>query len=228
MVNPSPLIEVRRSARRRRTVSAYRDGDKIVVLMPARISRAEERRLVAEMVDKVTQREANHAVSGARASDRALLRRAAELSGSYLDGRARPAGVRWVHNMNSRWGSCTTADRTIRLSHRLQSMPSWVIDYVLMHELAHLLEPGHGPTFWQWVNRYPRTERARGYLEGVAMAAQLPGLSSVDSSEPELDWLCESPPAGGWSPASPGAVASGVASPASRSRSGIDSSGDFP
>ena len=182
MVDPSPLVEVRRSTRRRRTVSAYRDGDKIVVLMPARISRSEERRLVAEMVDKVTRREATYAASGPRASDQALLRRAAELSGSYLDGRARPAGVRWVRNMNSRWGSCTTSDRTIRLSHRLQAMPSWVIDYVLVHELAHLLEAGHGPAFWQWVNRYPRTERARGYLEGVAMAAQLPELSSADSS----------------------------------------------
>jgi predicted metal-dependent hydrolase len=244
MVHPSPLVEIRRSARRRRTVSAYRDGDKIVVLMPARISRSEERRLVAEMVDKVTRREANYAASGPRASDQALLRRAAELSGSYLDGRARPAGVRWVRNMNSRWGSCTTADRTIRLSHRLQAMPSWVIDYVLLHELAHLLESGHGPAFWRWVNRYPRTERARGYLEGVAMAAQLPGLSSADSSD--ADWACDPSPAGDPSPAallsraellSPagstgsGASAGRVASPGRRSKSaksGTESSGDFP
>ncbi|MEO7289487.1 MAG: M48 family metallopeptidase, partial [Jatrophihabitantaceae bacterium] len=177
MVDPAPLVEVRRSARRRRTVSAYRDGEKIIVLMPARIGRAEEQRLIAEMVELVTSREAKHARTGPRRSDQALLSRAGELSGQYLDGRARPASIRWVRNMNSRWGSCTTTDRTIRLSHRLQSMPSWVIDYVLVHELSHLIEPGHGPAFWAWVNRYPRTERARGYLEGVAMAAQLPGLS---------------------------------------------------
>lgn len=189
MVDPAQQVEVRRSARRRRTVSAYRDGNKIVVLMPARVTRSDERRLVAEMVELVTRREANR--SRVRSGDATLLRRSAELSARYLDGRAEPLSVRWVSNMRSRWGSCTMADRTIRLSDRLQSMPAWVIDYVLLHELTHLLEPGHGTEFWRWVNRYPRTERARGYLEGVAVAAQLPGLSCGSSdpdepSEPEL------------------------------------------
>jgi len=184
MVDPSPLIEVRRSARRRRTVAAYRDGDKIIILMPARTSKAEERRLIAEMVERVTRREARLASSGARAGDTQLLSRARQLSQAYLDGRPQPLSVRWVTNMNHRWGSCTTGDRTIRLSHRLQSMPSWVIDYVLVHELCHLLEPAHGAAFWAWAQRYPRTERARGFLEGVALAAQLPELSDCDSPEP--------------------------------------------
>ena len=178
-----PTVEVRRSARRRRTVSAYRDGDTIIVLVPARLSRTEEKRLVDEMVAKVSSREARYASSGPRSGDEALTIRAAQLSRDHLEGRARPASVRWVRNMNSRWGSCTTTDGTIRLSHRLQSMPSWVIDYVLVHELSHLLEPGHGPQFWAWVDRYPRTERARGFLDGVAMAAQLPELSSCESGE---------------------------------------------
>jgi predicted metal-dependent hydrolase len=64
-------------------------------------------------------------------------------------------------------------DRTIRLSNRLQGMPSWVVDYVLVHELAHLLVPGHGPDFWALVDVFPRTERARGYLEGVSATAGL-------------------------------------------------------
>jgi hypothetical protein len=161
-------------------VSAYRDGDKIVVLMPARMTKADEQRLVAELVGKITSREAAQAIKGPRASDRALLRRSVELSELYLDGQASPASVRWVTNMDRRWGSCTPVDGSIRLSHRLQPMPSWVIDYVLVHELSHLLESGHGARFWSWVDRYPRTERARGYLEGVAMAAQLPGLSFCD------------------------------------------------
>jgi predicted metal-dependent hydrolase len=75
--------------------------------------------------------------------------------------------------MASRWGSCTTGDGTIRLSDRLQSMPVWVIDYVLLHELAHLLEPGHNARFWQLVDRFPKSERAKGYLEGIAAAANL-------------------------------------------------------
>jgi predicted metal-dependent hydrolase len=182
------LIEVRRSARRRRTVSAYRDGDKIIVLLPARMTKADEIRLITEMVERVTKREASLAARGPRANDLALSTKAAQLSRLYLDNLAQPRTVRWVRNMEHRWGSCTPSEGTIRLSHRLQTMPQWVIEYVLVHELCHLLEPGHGPRFWAWANRYPRTERARGFLEGVALAAQLPGLSSCESSdEPDSD-----------------------------------------
>ncbi|MCW2522876.1 MAG: SprT-like family protein [Frankiales bacterium] len=166
-------------------MSAYREGDRIVVLLPARTTKADEARLVSEMVERITAREAKLAVRGPRASDAALTARAAELSRAYLEGRARPDSVRWVRNMQHRWGSCTPAERSIRLSHRLQSMPQWVIDYVLVHELAHLLEGGHGPRFWAWVDRYPKTERARGFLEGVALAGQLPGGSSGEESDDE-------------------------------------------
>jgi predicted metal-dependent hydrolase len=162
-------IEVRRSTRRRRTVSAYRDGGKIVVLIPSRFTRAEEARWVTEMVERLD--------AGARrrrgAGDTELARRAAELSTAYLGGKARPASVRWVGAMRTRWASCTPADGTIRVSERLREMPHWVRDYVLVHELAHLLVPGHGPDFWALVQRYPRTERARGYLDGVSAAAHL-------------------------------------------------------
>ncbi|CAN5525513.1 M48 family metallopeptidase [soil metagenome] len=193
----TPLVEVRRSARRRRTVSAYRDGDTIVVLLPARLTKADERRLVGEMVAKVTDREEALRIRGPRSSDAALARRAAELSRAHLDGRARPSSVRWVTNMRHRWGSATPSDGTIRLSHRLRSMPEWVIDYVLVHELSHLIEGGHGPEFWAWANRYPRTERARGFLEGVALSGQLPAVpdSGSDSgfdfdSEPDAPGPC--------------------------------------
>ncbi|HSV68167.1 MAG TPA: M48 family metallopeptidase [Mycobacteriales bacterium] len=169
---PDDPVEVRRSSRRRRTVSAYRDGDRVVVLIPARFSKAEERRWVAEMVARLKARDARRS-NGPRASDIALLGRARQLSGQYLGGRADPDSVRWVGNMSTRWGSCTPMDRTIRVSSRLRDMPGWVLDYVLVHELAHLQVPGHGPDFWELVGRYPRTERARGYLEGVAAAAQL-------------------------------------------------------
>ena len=164
---PAP-VEVRRSTRRRRTVSAYRDGDRTVVLIPARMTRTEERRWVSVMLERLARQDAR-----LRPSDDELMARARDLSSKHLEGRARPSSVRWVTNQGSRWGSCTPADRTIRLSTRLQGMPSWVVDYVLVHELAHLLEAGHGPAFWTLVERYPRTERARGYLEGVSATAEL-------------------------------------------------------
>lgn len=164
----APVVEVRRSRNRRRTVAAYRDDDKVVVLVPARFTRAEEQEWVATMLARLERSEKRR-----RPSDSGLARRAAGLSEKYLDGQAVPQTVRWVDNQNSRWGSCTPSDRSIRLSTRLQGMPSWVIDYVLVHELSHLMETGHTPAFWSWVDRYPRAERAKGFLEGVAAASHL-------------------------------------------------------
>ncbi|WP_240957223.1 MULTISPECIES: M48 family metallopeptidase [Streptomyces] len=175
---PADAVEVRRSTRRRRTVSAYREGDRTVVLIPARMSEAEERRWVRVMLDKLAAQESRRTPD-----DSELGRRATRLSEQYLAGRARPATVRWVTNQNSRWGSCTPAEGSIRLSHRLQGMPEYVVDYVLLHELAHLLVPGHGPDFWRLLETYPRTERARGYLEGVVAAERLPQLPAARPGE---------------------------------------------
>jgi predicted metal-dependent hydrolase len=182
---PRPRVEVRRSARRRRTVSAYRAEDgTVVVLLPARMSRAEEQEWVEVMLARVQRSERRR-----RPSDVDLARRAAQLSERYLEGLARPRSVRWVTNQQQRWGSCTPADSSIRLSARLQGMPAWVVDYVLLHELAHLLETGHTPTFWRLVERYPRAERARGFLEGMALAS---GLEAYGEPSPgELDELAQ-------------------------------------
>lgn len=167
-------VEVRRSARRRRTVSAYREGDRTVVMIPARMSSDEEQRWVGVMLDKLAAQESKRMLG-----NRELVERAALLSEQYLNGQARPASVRWVTNQNTRWGSCTPAEGSIRLSHRLRGMPEYVIDYVLLHELAHLLVPGHGPRFWEILEAYPRTERARGFLEGAVAADRLPHLPAT-------------------------------------------------
>jgi predicted metal-dependent hydrolase len=138
-------------------------------MMPAGLSAAEEQEWIATVLERLERREQRR-----HPSDAGLFARGRELAVRYLDGRVAPASVRWVANQHSRWGSCTPEDGTIRLSVQLRGMPAWVIDYVLLHELVHLIEPGHGPAFWKLVNRYPKTERARGYLEGVAATAGLP------------------------------------------------------
>ena len=167
-VPDTDVVEVRRSARRRRTVTAYRELGRTVVLIPAAFSPAEERRWVAQMVAKLqTREERRHRSLG---GDVERMARARALAAAHLDGAAEPASVRWVENQHRRWGSCTPADRSIRLSGRLRSMPEYVVDYVLVHELAHLLEAGHDERFWALVARYPRAERARGFLEGVELA----------------------------------------------------------
>ena len=159
-------------------VSARREGETVIVFIPGWMSDSEERRWVDEMVRRLEQSEARKRSPG-RAGDEALKRRSMELSRRYLDGAAVPSSVRWVRPMRTRWASCTPVDGTIRISERLRDTPGWVVDYVLVHELAHLLEPGHDAKFWAWVHRYPRAERAMGYLEGLSAAAGL-GLIGID------------------------------------------------
>ncbi|WP_374999964.1 M48 family metallopeptidase [Aeromicrobium sp. CTD01-1L150] len=156
-------VEIRRSARRKRNVTARREDGRIVVLMPAHLSPEEERRHVAALVAKLEARERRMQLS-----DDDLLARAHRLSARYLDGEAVPTSVRWVGNQDKRWGSCTVLEGSIRLSDRMIGMPDWVVDAVLVHELAHLLEPNHGPGFKALVERYPHHLKAEGFLRGVA------------------------------------------------------------
>ena len=153
-------IEVRRSARRKRTISAKLDKGSLIVYLPAGMSRAEE----AEWVEKMRGRmEAQHRRKALN-SGADLERRARELNASYFDSALRWKSVVYVTNQRDRYGSCTFDDATIRISDVVADMPAWVRDYILIHELSHLLVPDHSQEFWSLVERYPLTERARGFL----------------------------------------------------------------
>lgn len=161
----APEVEVRRSDRRHRTVSArLRDG-RLVVYLPARMSRAEEARWVETMLKRFEDRSLRTRLN----TEGDLQRRAAELNREYFGGRLKWTSLKYVTNQNSRYGSCSPADASIRISSALAEMPRWVRDYVLVHELAHLVEANHSKEFWALVNRYPLTERARGYLIAKGM-----------------------------------------------------------
>ena len=165
-------------------VSARREGDTVVVFIPGWMSDSEESRWVDEMVRRLERSEARRR-SPARTGDDALGRKAAELSRRYLEAQALPTSVRWVPPMRTRWASCTPADSTIRISERLRDVPAWVLDYVLVHELTHLRSDtltAQDPAFHALVDRYPRSERAMGYLEGLSAAAGL-GLAGVDGED---------------------------------------------
>lgn len=157
-------VEVRRSSRRRKTISAEIVGEALIVSVPERLSKAEEQQWVARMTERMSERKRRDRLN----TTGDLERRAAELADRYLDG-IRPSGVEWVTNQRSRWGSCCPEDGTIRLSLALSSYPRWVCDYVIVHELAHLVVPDHSARFWELVNRYPMTERARGFLIAKGM-----------------------------------------------------------
>ena len=166
-------VEIRRSKRRRKTVNARLEGGVLIIQAPARMSDGELAPIIANLRGRLARR-----TRPVPQSDEALEKRARALNRRYFDGRLTWRSIRYVTNQTKRYGSCTPAEGTIRLSHRLATMPTWVRDYVIVHELAHLEEANHGPRFWELVNRYPRTERARGYLMAV-------GLEEDEDTPPE-------------------------------------------
>jgi predicted metal-dependent hydrolase len=157
-------VEVRRSRRRKKTVSAEIVGDALVLSVPDRLSRAEEHEWVRVMASRLSERRRRDRLN----SDGALMRRAIELADRYVEG-VRPSDIQWVTTQKSRWGSCSPEDGSIRLSLALADYPTWVRDYVIVHELAHLIVPDHSAPFWALVERYPFTERARGFLLAKGM-----------------------------------------------------------
>jgi predicted metal-dependent hydrolase len=158
-------IQILRSARRHKTISARLQGDTLIVRLPAGLAPAEEQKWVDRMAERATKAHRRAELNG----DDQLQRRAQELNRRYFEGKLHWSSLRFVTNQNSRMGSCSPADRSIRLSHRLAEMPDWVLDYVLVHELAHLLQANHSPRFWRLVNRFPLAERARGFLIAKGM-----------------------------------------------------------
>lgn len=159
-------VKIVRSQQRVKTVSARAVDGVFVVQAPAHMSDADLQPVIDKLLKRWQGRQARSSLD-----DAVLERRARELNQQYFGGKLRWQSIRWVSNQNSLHGSCTPSQGTIRISHRLAAMPTFVRDYVLMHELAHLLEANHGPRFWRLVNQFPRTERARGYLMGAGLVA---------------------------------------------------------
>jgi predicted metal-dependent hydrolase len=157
-------VEVRRSTRRKKTISAEIVGEALIISIPERMSRAEEQEWVARMSQRMSERKRKERLN----NEGALTERARHLARRYLDG-VSFADISWVETQRSRWGSCSPDDRTIRLSLTLADHPGWVRDYVIVHELAHLIVPDHSERFWRLVERYPLTERARGFLIAKGM-----------------------------------------------------------
>lgn len=178
---------VRRTKRRKSGIAAFWENGQAVLAAPATLSIEDEDFWIPHMVgrleSKAGQRGRNKRVP---ASDAALMERSQQLGREYLGGRAEPASVRWVTNQNSRWGSCTHSQKTIRISHQVRGMPEWVLDYVLLHELAHLIHPNHSAAFWAELDGYKAQERAKAFLDGAAFAAAR-NLTVEPGTEEESD-----------------------------------------
>ena len=162
-----PEVEVRASTKRKKTGAAHWSGSRIVVQIPARLRGKERSRFVDELVERLLNQRPQNA-----AGDASLEERARELAKMYLDG-VRAESVRWVANQRQRWASCSPSSRGIRVSSRLRQCPAWVIDAVLVHELAHLLEADHSAAFYELANRHPRQSDCAMFLDGFALGLGL-------------------------------------------------------
>jgi hypothetical protein len=147
-------VDVVRSKKRKRTIQAYVANGRVRVLIPAGMAQEEEQKIVDDMVARATRRLSASAVD--------LDRRARDVARRY--GLPEPIQIEWSNRQLSRWGSCTPSDGKVRISSRLATMPTWVLDWVLVHELAHLAVADHGDRFQALVSSYELAERAEGYL----------------------------------------------------------------
>ena len=152
-------VKVIRSRRRKKTISARMKNGELIIYLPARMSKSEEGYWVERMKSRILNRRKR-----VPASDEALMKRAQDINKKYFDGRLSIGSIVYSDKQRKRYGSCTTTNGNIRISTKLGTMPAWVLDYVIVHELAHLVHPDHSKDFWSLVNRYPYSERARGFL----------------------------------------------------------------
>jgi Protein of unknown function DUF45 len=166
-----PEVEVRVSSRRKKTSEARWVGGRIVVSLPAHLHGEARQKTIDWLVERLLTRQRLQTDMG----DDALLDRAIALSDRYLVG-ARPRSVRWVTNQSARWGSCSYYSGDIRISHRLRVVPEWVLDSVLVHELAHLTFPNHSPAFHRLAGGYPRHAEAGVFLAGYGLGLSAPAV----------------------------------------------------
>lgn len=182
MASPTPAgasrpdLRIIPSARRRRSSSARLVGNVVEVRVPAVMPAAEQRRVAEQLRERILR----SIQRVRRAPD--LERRAQELNRVLFGGRLRWQAIGFAEQ-RSRWGSCTPASGTIRIAQRAADLPPWVLDYLLVHELAHLVEGNHGAGFWKLVERYPLTERARGYLMALDHGAGIQRRDDDDLGE---------------------------------------------
>ncbi|MCL5946489.1 MAG: M48 family metallopeptidase [Chloroflexi bacterium] len=174
-------IRVERSVRRQRTVSARFEHGILVIRIPASLTLEEEQRWIHRVQQRLTP------LHTPGADDRELSDRATKLAQRYLPVHLPSFQIRYVNNQQWRWGSCSPQTGEIRLSHRLAQLPEWVRDYVIIHELVHLIYPNHSNQFWRLVARYPLAERARGFLIALDAIEHNPHSLAGTSSEEHLE-----------------------------------------
>jgi predicted metal-dependent hydrolase len=164
-------VIVRRDGRLRKSARWAHQEDGTILL---RVPKSLPRRRIPTLLEDIAAKLQHAEKTAARRTDADLQQRAERINQRCFDGKITWAAIRWVGNMTQRVGSCTNGGSTdghIRISERIKGWPEWVIDYVVAHELAHRVHPNHSPEFWAFLQEaYPLTDRARGFIEGMAFA----------------------------------------------------------
>ena len=153
-------IEIIRSKKRKNTIQAKIDNEKLYIYLPNNLSKTEEKKWIQKMIKwKENKKQLNNNL---------LFKRAKELNKIYFDN-SLDFSIKFVTNQKKRFGSCNFKTKSIKISDRLIKAPKWVQDYVIIHELAHLIYPNHNKNFREKVNQYKYTERSKGYLIALGM-----------------------------------------------------------
>jgi len=161
-----PQVIIIRSRRRKKTIQTKSGDGKLWIYLPAGMHPKDEQKWIDRMMKRNERWEQKKTI---KQSDKWLVQRAEELNKKFFNG-VLDFSICFVTNQHSRFGSCTSLDKSIRISDRVKTMPSWVQDYIIIHELAHLIYPDHSKKFWDTVNQYKYAERAKGYL--IALGAE--------------------------------------------------------
>ncbi|MDH7507573.1 MAG: M48 family metallopeptidase [Candidatus Thermoplasmatota archaeon] len=160
-------IEIKRSKRRKKTVEARFVKNKLVIYLPEGMNKSDEKKWINKMIKWGERRKTQKKLN----KNKQLLIRSQKLSKKYFNGKL-DFSIKFVSNQKSRFGSCSIRTKSIRISDKLAKVPQWVLDYVIIHEIAHLIYPNHSNKFWEKVNQYKYAERARGYLIAMGMLSE--------------------------------------------------------
>ncbi len=150
-----------------KNINARLVGGELRISAPPAVRDTELEPIVRELGRRLLRRERAHNVNDAHDA----LALAQRVALRFADP-PRIEAARFSTNQRARWGSYSVRTRTVHLNAALRTMPPWVLEAVVAHELAHSFHPDHSPAFWALLRGIcPETDRARAFLEGVSWLA---------------------------------------------------------
>ncbi|MBN2789825.1 MAG: M48 family metallopeptidase [Candidatus Delongbacteria bacterium] len=162
MISDKYEIIVKRSKRRKKTLQASLRDNTVKILAPHHTSDGDIKAFLNKFLEKLELKEI------ILNNDDELLKRSLKLKKKFIP-EAPDYSIEFQGTLLRTWGKCYTRQRKIVINPVLATYPKWVMDYVIIHEIAHLLVPNHGKDFRSLINRFKLKERAVGFLMAKGM-----------------------------------------------------------